>query len=112
MVVGGHLDVRTHNAVRAALPSAPVNVVRLCADKATFEIHVRSRARGGEVRLAGDDLLGASSAHQADVVATALSQQELLEVAAAEDLVLDVADRSPADVVLEIETFLDGRSRR
>ena len=111
LVVSGHLDVRTHNALRDALASAPIDVVRLRAGRATIEGHVRSRARGSDARLAGDDLLGASSAHQADMVATALSQQELLEVAAAEDLVLDVGDRSPADVVFEVEQFL-ARSRR
>ena len=111
LVVSGHLDARTHDALRDALPSAPVDVVRLRADKATIEAHVRGRARGSEARLAGDDLLGASSAHQADVVATALSQQELLDAAAAEDLVLDVGGRSPADVVSDVERFLAGSRR-
>jgi len=40
------------------------------------------------------------------VVATALSHQELLDAAAAEDLVLDVGGRSPADVVSDVERFL------
>ena len=40
-----------------------------------------------------------------------LSQQELLDAAAAEDLVLDVGGRSPADVVSDVERFL-ARSRR
>lgn len=111
LVVSGHLDARTHDALRDALPSAPVVVVRLRADQATIEAHVRGRARGSEARLADDDLLGASSAHQADVVATALSQQELLDAAAAEDLVLDVGGRSPADVVSDVERFL-ARSRK
>ena len=111
LVVSGHLTARTHDAVRDALPSAPVDVVRLRGNKATIESHVRSRARGSGARLAGDDLLGASSAHQADMVATALSQQELLDAGAAEDLVLDVGGRSPADVVFDVERFL-ARSRR
>jgi len=111
LVVSGHLDARTHDALRDALPSAPVDVVRLRADKATIEAHVRGRVRGSEARLAGDDLLGASSTHQADVVATALGQQELLDAAAAEDLVLDVGGRSPADVVSDVERFLAGSRR-
>ena len=46
LVVNGHLDARTHDALGDALPSAPVDLVRLRADKATIEAHVRGRARG------------------------------------------------------------------
>jgi hypothetical protein len=85
------------------LPAARVTVVRLRADRQSFEDHVRARVRGRGPRLAGDDLLDADRPHQERVVAAALAEQQVLDTAAVDDVVLDVSGRALADVIAEVE---------
>jgi broad-specificity NMP kinase len=103
LVVSGHLTLADRAAIRRALRSSTVTVVRLRANRATFEAHVRDRVAGNAARLAGDDLLGAGREHQAAVVATALREQAHLDAYATSDAILDVTGRSPAAVVAQIE---------
>ncbi len=109
LVVSGHLGVADRGSLRDALPAAPVTVVRLCADVATLEAHVRDRAFGSEARLSGDDLVGVDPGYQAAVVAAALAEQEHLDAHANDDAVLDVTGRNPADVVADIERLVASR---
>lgn len=109
LVVSGHLGVTDRCTLRDALPAARVTVVRLRADVATLEPHVRDRVTGSDARLSGDDLLGADPGHQAAVVSAALAEQEHLDAHANDDAVLDVTDRTPADVVADIERLLASR---
>jgi hypothetical protein len=104
LVVTAHLDVRDHAVLRAALPAAPVTVLRLRADESTLGEHVRSRVRGGGPRLAGDDLLGSGQEHQDQVVAQALAEQEALDAAGLDDVVLDVGGRGAEEVLDELAT--------
>jgi adenylylsulfate kinase-like enzyme len=103
LVVSGHLSVPDRALVRAALPRATVTVVRLRADERTLTEHVRARVSGSDARLAADDLLGADQEHQDAVVAAALAEQHLLDTSPAEDAVLDVSGRTPAEVVADVE---------
>lgn len=103
LVVAGHLSIADRALVRAALPRATVTVVRLRADERTLAEHVRSRVGGSDARLAADDLVGADQDHQAAVVAAALAEQQVLDRSAADDAVLDVTGRTPAEVVAEVE---------
>jgi hypothetical protein len=90
------------------LRTATVTVVRLRADEAGLRTHVRSRVTGTGVRLAGDDLLVADQRHQDLVVATAVAEQASLDAAAVDDALLEVSDRTPDEVVAELEN-LHGR---
>jgi adenylylsulfate kinase-like enzyme len=103
LVVSGHLSVPDRALVRAALPRAKMTVVRLRADERTLADHVRARVSGSDARLAADDLLGADQEHQDAVVAAALAEQHLLDTAPADDAVLDVSGRTPAEVVADVE---------
>ncbi len=103
LVVSGHLSVPDRALVRAALPRAKMTVVRLRADERTLEEHVRARVSGSDARLAADDLLGADQEHQDAVVAAALGEQHLLDTSPADDAVLDVSGRTPAEVVADVE---------
>ena len=106
MVVSGHLGLAERRALRDALPAATVTVVRLRADVATIEAHVRARVAGSGARLAGDDLLGAAPSDQAAVVAASIAEQKHLDAAANADAVLDVSGRTPADVVSDVERLI------
>ena len=106
MVVSGHLGIAEHTALRECLPAAGITVIRLRADAATFSSQVRSRAAGNEVRLAGDDLLGATAEHRRAVVAAALVEQGELDAGSLDDAVVDVTGRSPADVLTEVERIV------
>lgn len=103
LVVSGHLSVPDRALVRAALPRATMTVVRLRADERTLAEHVRARVSGSDARLAADDLLGADQDHQDAVVAAALAEQHLLDASPADDVVLDVSGRTPAEVVADVE---------
>lgn len=106
LVVSGHLGAADRSTLRDALPIAPVTVVRLRADVATLEAHVRDRVTGSEARLAGDDLLGVGAGYQAAVVAAALAEQEHLDVSASDDAVLDVTGHTAADAVADVERLV------
>lgn len=106
LVVSGHLTIADRTSMREAIKSAAVTIVRLRADEATFETHVRDRVAGSEARLAGDDLLGADPRHQAAVVATALAEQSHLDAHAVDDAVIDVTGRPPAEVVADVERIV------
>jgi broad-specificity NMP kinase len=106
LVVSGHLTLADRTAMRRALPSSTVTVIRLRADDATFEAHVRDRVAGSTARLAGDDLLGAGREHQVAVVAAALAEQAHLDGYATGDAILDVTGQSPAEVVARIERIV------
>lgn len=106
LVVSGHLGAADRGTLKDALPSAPVSVVRLRAEVATLEAHVRDRVSGSEARLAGDDLLGVGPGYQAAVVAAALAEQQRLDASASNDAVLDVTGRTPADVIADIERLV------
>lgn len=108
LVVGGHLGVLDRSVLRTALPAARVTVVRLRADRVSFESHVQARARGSEARLAGDDLLDSEPGHQRRVTAAALAEQDILERSALDDAVLDVSDRTPTEVIEELEIVCSG----
>lgn len=103
LVVSGHLSIPDRALVRAALPRARVTVVRLRADERTLAEHVRARVSGSDARLAADDLLGAGQEHQDAVLAAALAEQHLLDTSPADDAVLDVSGRTPAEVVADVE---------
>ena len=103
LVVSAHLSVSDRALVRAALPRAETTVVRLRADERTLAEHVRARVRGSDARLAADDLLGTDQEHQDAVVAAALAEQHVLDTASADDAVLDVSGRTPAEVVADVE---------
>ena len=102
VVVSGHLRVTDRQALRAALTPSRLTLIRLRADRATIKAHVRTRAAGSEARLAGDDLLGASTESQLAVVAAALAEQAELDAADGDDAVVDVSERTAPDVVEEI----------
>lgn len=106
LVVSGHLSILDRALVRAALPRATMTVVRLRADERTLAEHVRARVGGSDARLAADDLLGADQEHQDAVVAAALAEQHLLDTSAADDAVLDVSGRTPAEVVADVERLI------
>ena len=106
MVVSGHLGIAERTTLRECLPAAEITVIRLRADAATFRSHVRARAAGSDVRLAGDDLLGAPSQHRRAVVAAALAEQGELDAGSLGDAVVDVTARSPADVLTEVERIV------
>lgn len=106
LVVSGHLGIAERSILRNALPTAPLTVVRLRADAATLEAHVRDRVAGSEARLAGDDLLGVEPWRQAAVVAASLAEQEHLDASASDNAVLDVTGRTPADVVADVERLV------
>lgn len=106
LVVSGHLSVPDRALVRAALPRARVTVVRLRADERTLREHVRARADGSDARLAADDLLGADREHRDAVVAAALTEQQVLDAAAADDAILEVSGRGSAEVVTAVERLL------
>jgi hypothetical protein len=112
LVVSGHLGVADRGSLRAALPMAPVTVVRLRADAATFEAHVRARFAGSGARLAGDDLQGAESSYRDSVVAASITEQEYLDVHATGDAFVDVTGRTPTDVVAEVERITGGEDPR
>lgn len=78
LVVSGHLGAADRGTLKAALPNAPVTVVRLRAEVTTLEAHVRDRVSGSEARLAGDDLLGDGPGYQAAVVAAASPSSSVL----------------------------------
>lgn len=78
-------------------------MVRLRADERTLVEHVRARVDGSDARLAADDLVGADAAHQEAIVAAALAEQYLLDAGRADDAVLDVSGRTPAEIVAEVE---------
>ncbi|MEO8889715.1 MAG: hypothetical protein ABI301_00995 [Jatrophihabitantaceae bacterium] len=103
LVVSGHLSVPDRALVRAALPRAKMTVLRLRADERTLAEHVRARVSGSDARLAADDLLGADQEHQDAVVAAALAEQHSHDTSAADDAVLDVSGRTPAEVVADVE---------
>jgi len=103
LVVTGHLTVRSRAALRMSLPAAAVTVVRLRADEATLRDHARTRVRGSDARLAGDDLRGADQRHQDYVVAAALAEQAALDASALDDAVLDVSGRTQEVVIAELE---------
>lgn len=106
LVVSGHLGACSAGDLRHALGAAPVTVVRLRADAATLRSHLLDRIAGDAARLAGDDLLGADADRQAAVLAAALTEQAQLDAHADDDAVLDVSDRTPADVVSDIERLI------
>jgi len=110
LVVSGHLDVHERAALRRALPSARVMVIRLRADATTLAAHVQARIAGRSARLAGDDLLGAASDHQAATIQAALAEQEDLDAHVDDDLVIDVTDRNSAHVITEIERLVAPRA--
>lgn len=103
LVVSGHLSVPDRVLLRAALPRATTTVVRLRADERTLAEHVRARVRGSDARLAADDLLGADQEHQDALVAAALAEQHVLDISPADDAILDVSDRTPAETVADVE---------
>jgi hypothetical protein len=103
LVVSGQLSVPDRALVRAALPRAKMTVLRLRADELTLAEHVRARVSGSDARLAADDVLGADQEHQDAVVAAALAEQHLLDTSLADDAVLDVSGRTPAEVVADVE---------
>jgi adenylylsulfate kinase-like enzyme len=103
LVVSGHLSVADRATLRAAVPEGRVTVVRLRADRGSFEEHVRARVGGSAARLAGDDLLDADQSQQDRVVRAALAEQDLLDASAVDDVVVDVSGRTSADVIAEVE---------
>lgn len=106
LVVSGHLHVTDRDALRAALPAAPVTVVRLRADATTLEAHVCERVTGSAARLSGDDLIGARPEHQAAVIAAAIAEQEHLDAEATDDAILDVTGRTPAETVADLQRLV------
>lgn len=110
LVVNGHLSITDRTSLRGAVPSAAVTVVRLHADAATLEAHVRDRVTGSAARLAGDDLIGADPRRQSAVVTAALAEREHLDAYASDDVILDVTDRTPADVVADVERVIAARA--
>jgi hypothetical protein len=102
IIVAGHLATRAdRGALRRSTPDSHVTFVRLHADATTITAHVRDRAAGGAARLAGDDLLGASSTRQAAVLSAAVAEQHLL-AALTEDVVVDVTGCSIDEVVSQV----------
>jgi broad-specificity NMP kinase len=97
-VANGHLGDRP-------APEGSI-LVRLRADEASLRAHVRSRYGGNAARLTGDDLAAATPAHQEDVLRAAWQEQARLDVARAEELLVDVSDRGVDDVVNEIAAHL------
>lgn len=76
VIISAHLSSREdHDRLRRSVP-ATVTTVPLAADERTNESHIRERVEGNAARLAGDDLLGASAAHQAEVLGTSLAEQQ------------------------------------
>jgi broad-specificity NMP kinase len=106
LVVTGHLGVGDRAALRAVFTSAWVRIVRLRADAVTFGTHIGDRVAGSAARLAGDDLLGADQQHQAAVLAAAVAEQERLDAEGADDVTVDVTDRSAGDAISALERLL------
>ncbi|MEO5709057.1 MAG: AAA family ATPase [Nocardioidaceae bacterium] len=109
LLVSGHLEAGEPRSLRERVPAAQVTGVRLRADEATLAEHVRERVTGSAARLAGDDLVNASAAHQAHVLRAAVEEQHVLELEAAEDVVVDVTGRNVEDVVASLQQLLDAR---
>ena len=103
LLVSGHLSSRARAALRMTLRTASLTVVRLRADEATLRDHVRTRARGGGARLAGDDLVGAGHHRQELVVATAMTEQAALDATGRDDILLEVSGRTPEELMVEVE---------
>lgn len=101
-VVNGHpRDAKQLDLLRA--PSVDTLVVRLRASSDSIRSHIASRFGGdGAARLTGDDLAGATAEHQDQVRLQALRDQELMDEANIGDLVLDVDDATPDDLVATI----------
>src|SRR5690606_38268399 len=72
-VVVGPLEVDLA-AVRAALPNENVSFVRLDSSVEDRLMHAQARRRGGQAKLAGDDLLGAPEATIDQIIATSKVQ--------------------------------------
>lgn len=106
LVVGGRPVALDERGLRRCLGAAPLLLVRLAADRPTYDSHVRSRYDGSEARLAGDDLVGATDEHLAAVVTAALAEQDRLDAAGGSATVVSVAGRSVADVLVELEAML------
>lgn len=103
-VVSGRPAVINTTTLKTVAPAAPHTIVRLRADRATLEDHVRQRALGHAARLAGDDLLGGDVTDQAHVVADAVAHQNLMDEFATEnENVLEASGRSVDEVVDKLD---------
>lgn len=104
MVASAHLHTAAeHAALRSTARDRPAVIVRLRATPSTLAGHIRARSHGSEARLAGDDLVGAPEARQAQVLEVALSEQRTLEADRAEDVVVDVGERTVDEVTSELQ---------
>jgi len=108
VVVSAHLD-GVDGPDRLRRSADHVTAVRLRADERSIEAHIDERVEGNSARLAGDDLLGASSDHQVHVLRAAVREQQALDAAANEDLVLDVSGCGVAETVIALERLLNER---
>jgi hypothetical protein len=106
LIVSSHLTDETDQEHLRSAADVPVTIVRLRADEATLAGHVRTRSRGSQARLAGDDLINADLGYQERVVREAVARQQVLDQGAGEDLLLDVTDRTADSVVAEIRELL------
>lgn len=103
VVVSAHLaDSKEQLELRAHFPGAPVTVIRLRADDATFAGHIECRAVQAPARLAGDDLLGADPLHQRWITQRAIAHQRALDRSGDDDLTVDVSGRSSDSVVTDL----------
>ncbi len=107
-IASAHLRGAEEHALLRRSVLSKVTAVRLHADAAAIEAHIRERVQGSDARLTGDDLLGASTSHQAAVLQTSLNEHEVLQAEAAQDVLVDVSGRPVGDVVSDLEQHLDG----
>lgn len=111
VVASAHLHTAAeHTALRRTAPRRPAVIARLRDTESALEEHIRARSQGSEARLAGDDLVGATEARQAHVLAVAVSEQRVLEADQAEDFVVDVSGRTPDEVTSELQQHVARRT--
>ncbi len=112
--IDGDFDIR---GLGRAVHPAQLRVIGLSADSEAIATRIRSRHSGSPARLIGDDLEGASPAHQQRVLHSALDQQARLSRAQLVDEVIDTTDLPLDEVVRRAMTsagfgdVADGQAR-
>lgn len=87
---------------------ADVHVVTLAATPDVIAERVKARAAGGGPQLAGDDLLGADEAAQAEVVRRSLDEAGRYAEGSLGGVTVETSDKSVAEVADEVEALLGG----
>jgi hypothetical protein len=104
LVVSGAVDAGV-----SALARTRTTVVHLHVEPDELRARVAARGRGEGVRLAGDELIGRSTAELDAVVDAALQREPRLRNHPDVDVVVDTTGRTSADVAVDILTSIEAR---